>query len=424
MKQISLYHAVAAIPLFAVVPAVSGAGFLEDSSLTLTARNYYIDRDFKGDSRYSAAREWAQGFILKAQSGYTEGPIGFGIDLTGSLGIKLDSSPNRAGTGLLPVSPVSRETPSEYSELAGALKARISKTHLQLGALYPTLPIIWASPARLIPQYYRGVYATSEEFTNLKIHAGWLDRVNQRDSTDFQAITLANPNSRYRAGATSEQYVLGGLEYAVTPSVTAKLFHAELKDIFIQDHLGILHTTALGPGTLKSDLRYFNSRESGSAKAGVIDNQNYGAMFSYQLTAHTASIGYMHQSGDTGLPYLGGGEGGVLSEGAMSADFVNPKENTLVLRYDYDFAGIGVPGLRGMLRYMRGTNIELPALGGSDLKESSKDVEMSYVIQSGPARGLALRLRHAIYRNDLSAAATFRSDNETRVNVDYTWKFR
>lgn len=424
MKQISFCHAMAALPWFSIVPSISVAALLEDSSLTLTARNYYIDRDFTGDSRYSAAREWAQGFILKGQSGYTEGPIGFGIDLTASIGIKLDSSPDRAGTGLLPVSPVSRETPSEYSELAGALKARVSKTDLQLGAIYPTLPIIWASPARLIPQYYRGVYATSEEFTNLKIHAGWLDRVNQRDSTDFQAMSLANPNGRYRAGATSEKYVLAGAEYSFTPSTTIKLFHAELQDIFVQDHLGLLHSMVVGPGTLKSDLRYFNSREAGAAKAGVIDNQNYGAMFSYQLLAHTASIGYMHQSGETGLPYLGGGEGGVLSEGAMSADFVNPKENTLVLRYDYNFAAMGIPGLRGMLRYMRGTNIELPSLGGSDMKESAKDVEMSYVIQSGPVQGLSLRLRHAIYRNDLSSAATFRSANETRVNVDYTWKFR
>jgi hypothetical protein len=68
------------------------------------------------------------------------------------------------------------------------------------------------------------------------------------------------------------------------------------------------------------------------------------------------------------------------------------------------------------------SNISLPRLGGSDRSESSKDLELSYVVQSGPVKGLSVRLRQNFYRNDLSAAATFRSDNETRINVDYTWK--
>lgn len=47
-----------------------------------------------------------------------------------------------------------------------------------------------------------------------------------------------------------------------------------------------------------------------------------------------------------------------------------------------------------------------------------------YVIQSGALKGLGLRLREAFYRNNLTSAATFYSDNETRINIDYTYKFR
>ncbi|WP_454866890.1 OprD family outer membrane porin [Pseudomonas lini] len=66
-------------------------------------------------------------------------------------------------------------------------------------------------------------------------------------------------------------------------------------------------------------------------------------------------------------------------------------------------------------------------LGGGDAKgfyvtESSKDLELAYVIQSGPAKDLAFRVREAFYRNEQGAASTFRSDNETRINVDYTIK--
>ncbi|MCY1460410.1 outer membrane porin, OprD family [compost metagenome] len=74
-----------------------------------------------------------------------------------------------------------------------------------------------------------------------------------------------------------------------------------------------------------------------------------------------------------------------------------------------------------MLRYLDGSHIELPAsLGGSGLNESEKDIELSYVVQSGTFKNVAVRLRHAWYRNDFASAASFRDDNELRVNIDYT----
>ncbi|WP_256580274.1 MULTISPECIES: OprD family porin [unclassified Pseudomonas] len=396
------------------------AGFVDDSSATLTTRNYYLDRDYKGDSPYSAAREWAQGFILKANSGFTDGAVGFGLDLTGMLGLKLDSSPDRTGTQLLPFDPMTREAEDEYSELGVALKAKISKTRLSVGTQFPALPVITASPARLVPQSFRGAYAMSEDIDKLTLHTGRMDRVNLRDSTDYQPISLASPNGRFKRGASSERFDFMGGDYRWSDTLTLRYFHAELKDIYTQDFAGGIHQFPLGPGKLKTDVRIYNSRENGRAEAGKVDNLNAGAMFSYQIAAHTLGMGYMYQTGDTAMAYIAGGEPTVLSDGTMSADFVNPKERTWVARYDYNFAAVGLPGLTGMARYLRGSHIDLPQLGGTDLTESSKDVELAYVIQSGPAKGLALRLRHALYRNEQSAASTFRSDNETRINVDYT----
>ncbi|MFP3409766.1 OprD family outer membrane porin, partial [Pseudomonas sp. SIMBA_065] len=72
---------------------------------TLQARNYFFSRDYadiKGASTQSRTQEWAQGFILNASSGYTQGTLGVGVDVTGLLGFKLDSSPQHARSGLLP----------------------------------------------------------------------------------------------------------------------------------------------------------------------------------------------------------------------------------------------------------------------------------------------------------------------------------
>lgn len=408
--------------LSALLSQCALADFVKDSSATLTARNFYLDRDYKGETPYSAAREWAQGFILKANSGFTEGTVGFGLDVTGLLGIKLDSSPGRTGTQLLSYNPVTREARGDYSELGLALKSKISKTKLSVGTQFPALPVINASPARLLPQTFRGAYLISDDIEKLTIHAGRMDRVNLRDSTDYQPIALASPNGRFKPGATSERFDFYGGDYRWTDSLTVRLFHAELQDIYTQDFLGALQTWSLGPGKLKSDLRLFNSRDDGQARAGKVDNLNIGETLSYLWGGHSFGIGHMQQFGDTAFPYIAGGEPVVLSDGTMSADFVNPKERTWLARYDYNFAAAGIPGLTGMIRYLHGDNIDLPELGGNSLTESSKDFELAYVIQSGPAKNLSFRVREAFYRNEQGSASTFRSDNETRINIDYTIK--
>ena len=79
----------------------ASAAFVEDSKASIDLRNFYMNRDFRSGTGQSKAEEWAQGFMLKMESGYTEGPIGFGVDAIGLLGVKLDSSPDRVGTGIL-----------------------------------------------------------------------------------------------------------------------------------------------------------------------------------------------------------------------------------------------------------------------------------------------------------------------------------
>ncbi|SFQ54444.1 outer membrane porin, OprD family, partial [Geopseudomonas sagittaria] len=84
-----------AITMAFTIPSVGHAaegGFVGGSTATLTARNYYFSRDFRDvpKAAQSKQEEWAQGFILNFKSGYTPGPVGFGVDAIGLLGIKLD----------------------------------------------------------------------------------------------------------------------------------------------------------------------------------------------------------------------------------------------------------------------------------------------------------------------------------------------
>ena len=92
-----------------------------------------------------------------AEGGYTEGPLGFGLDAIGLLGVKLDSSPDRVGTGLLQSD---REAPNraqdDYGSAGLTAKARLSATTLHLGTLQPLLPVVMRNDSRLLPQTFRG----------------------------------------------------------------------------------------------------------------------------------------------------------------------------------------------------------------------------------------------------------------------------
>ena len=102
--------------------------FMDNSSVELTTRNFYFDRDYQEQSAYPAAKDWSQGLILKANSGYTEGKVGFGLDILATAGFKLDADAKHAGTGNLPRDTRTNEPASSYGEIGVTAKAKMSQT--------------------------------------------------------------------------------------------------------------------------------------------------------------------------------------------------------------------------------------------------------------------------------------------------------
>ncbi len=168
-----LAAAIAFAALGAGLPGVAMADFLAGSKATLELRNFYFNADYRQDGASQSKRdEWAQGFLLNYESGFTEGPVGFGVDAIGLLGVKLDSGPERQNSGLLPVG--DEKAPDEYSQLGAAAKIRYSKTTARVGTLLPKLPTVLPNDSRLLPQTFRGGMLTSKEIDGLTLNAGRL----------------------------------------------------------------------------------------------------------------------------------------------------------------------------------------------------------------------------------------------------------
>jgi hypothetical protein len=345
--------------LLAVFSPWAEADFLSDSHASFETRSVYFNRDFRDgpSTQQSKREEWAQGLVLKFESGYTPGTVGVGLDMMGMVGVRLDSSPDRAGSGLLPVRSNGRAE-SEYSKMGLTAKVKASATELKVGSLIASLPTLRPNDGMLLPQSFKGGLVTSQELPGLTVTAGQLEKVIARNDTSSEDIALNNKNNRFTRNATGDHLSLAGIDQKLTEHVKISYHYAELNDVYSQHFIGLLTSQPLGLGTFSSDLRFFTSDDQGQAKGGQISNQALNGMVGYAIDGHKFSAGYQRMSGSSAFPYIEGSDA-YLVNFAQIADFAQAKERSWQARYDYDFTHLGIPGLTLMNRYISGDNAQV-----------------------------------------------------------------
>jgi imipenem/basic amino acid-specific outer membrane pore len=410
--------------------AASDNGFVEDSSLILTNRNFYFYRNnLNNPGGQNYRDEWAHGIMLDYRSGYTQGTLGFGVDAYAQLGIKLDSGKGRTGTGLLPVDSDGRPE-DEYSEAGGALKARISQTELKYGNLTPLNPVFGTGNARLFTSSATGFQLTSNELKALQLDIGHFTAGNDNNSTNADGALKA----LYAGVETRSVDYLGG-SYALSDQLSVSLYGSQFTDIWRQYYGNVNYTYVLTPyQSLNLDFNLYRTNDNGDSLAGRIDNTTWSFATAYRFGAHRLTLAYQRVDGDEPFDYLGfdqqPGTSIFLANSIQVLDFNAPNERSWQLRYDLDMAPFGVPGLSFMSRYVSGDHIDdshydggpNSAYGryGDDGKRWERDLEARYVVQSGKARDLSIRVRQASVRSTAQVARADTTDNnEVRVIVEY-----
>ncbi|WP_414156125.1 OprD family porin [Pseudomonas sp. BNK-30] len=368
------------------------AGFIEDSKATLGLRNFYINRNFTNPSNpQSKAEEWTQSFILDARSGFTEGPIGFGVDVLGMWSVKLDGGGGTYGTALLPRHDDGQPA-DDFGRLAVAGKARISKTELKVGEWMPVLPILRSDDGRSLPQTFRGGQVTSNEIAGLTLYGGQFRGNSPRNDASMDDMSYG--------GALSDRFNFVGGEYKFNQDRTlVGLWNAVLKDVYEQQYLQLSHSQPVGSWTFGANLGYFHGGEDGSEKAGQLDNKTYSGMFSAKYGGNTFWVGLQKVDGDTWMR-VNGTSGGTLANDSYNSSFDNANERSWQVRHDFNFVTVGVPGLTLMNRYISGQDVHTGAV--TDGKEWVRETELAYVIQSGAFKDLSVKWRNSSIRRDYS----------------------
>lgn len=402
------------------------ADFADDLSATAIIKNYYFNRDFRDGPGQSMGEEWAQGFQLNLSSGFTQGTVGFGVDGIAMLGLKLSGGPDGPGVGLLSRD-ANGSAHDEYSKFMLTGKVRMAKSDLRVGAISPALPMLSSNTSRLFPQVFNGALLVSNDFDNITLNLGRVDQVTQRDSTNFEKLTVSTMLGSYPSDAKSDSYTFGGADYNVSNHLQLSAHFANFEDFYHRGFLGLKANYPLWQGSVFSEVRAFKARQSGSEKLGQVDNTALSSIMGYSWLGHQLSASYQRIAGDTAYAYLGGSNTYLFSESQLSV-FGYKNERSWHVRYGYDFAALGLPGLTFAVRYIHGDKIDSSSLSGAQAaalsaagvsgKEWESSTDFAYVVQSGPIKDLVMRWVHSNNRANFT-----RSADEHRVMLSYTVNF-
>ncbi|KWT10976.1 MULTISPECIES: OprD family porin [Pseudomonas syringae group genomosp. 2] len=410
MKITASSRVVFTLAVASVVPLEgSAAGFVEDASVNLNLRNFYINRNFTNPSyTQGKAEEWTQSFILDARSGFTQGVVGFGVDALGLYSVKLDGGKGTGGTQLLPLD-ADGHPADDFGRLAVAGKMKISKTELKVGEWMPVLPILRSDDGRSLPQTFRGGQVTSKDIDGLTLYGGQFRQNSPRNDSSMEDMFMQG-----KTEFSSDRFNFVGGEYSFNEKRSMiGVWNAQLKDIYQQQYLQLVHSQPMGDWTLGANLGYFWGREDGSARAGDLDNRTFSALLSARYGGSTFYVGLQKLTGDDAWMRVNGTSGGTLANDSYNSSYDNAREKSWQLRHDFNFAVLGVPGLTLMNRYISGDNVHTASV--SDGKEWGRESELAYTVQSGTFKDLNMRLRNSSIRRDYST----NEFDENRLIISY-----
>ncbi|MGU0676942.1 OprD family outer membrane porin, partial [Pseudomonas aeruginosa] len=172
------------------------------------------------------------------------------------------------------------------------------------------------------------------------------------------------------------------------------------------------HKQSFGGWRLGASVGLFDTRDEGAAKLGELENRALTGFFSATRGGHSLGAGYQRMYGDDGMLYIAGTSTPLVND-IQVRNFTSAGERSWQLRYDYDFVALGIPGLTAMARYASGAHARTKAM--DDGRAWERDVDVAYVIQSGPLKNLGLRWRNAMLRSNHAADV-----DENRLILSYS----
>ena len=395
-------------------------GFVEDAEGSVLFRTGYIKRDKQDVNRGDDTSSFAQSAIVKLESGFTQGVVGFGANVVGDGSFKIGEN-KHAGNGMIP----QHNDGSAYDHWArggASVKARVSNTTVEYGTQVLDLPVLASNTARMVPEYFTGVLAKSREIENLELVAGKF--------TENQYSDQINTDGRHLDNA-----IVWGAKYKFNDQLNASYYGLDSEDALERHYINANYTLPLAEKrSLNVDFNGYHTEwdEQAGTYSSTIGNKNVdgrsNSIWSLAGTlnqgAHSVMLAYQQNTGNTGYDYGENADGAqsIYVANSYLSDFVGNHEKSAQVQYNLNFTDYGVPGLNWTTAYVYGWDIKTIKNGvetSDDAKESEFFNQVKYTVQSGFAKDASLRLRYSHYRADQAYNDVYMADtNELRVFLD------
>ncbi|SDT51818.1 outer membrane porin, OprD family [Pseudomonas sp. Z003-0.4C(8344-21)] len=403
-------------------------GFLEGQSISGSTRNWYANEQLKRGGKFAYRKNgqsnetdrrinWVQGTIIKYNSGFTEGTVGFSTEVAAYNAIALErdrenlAANNGGAPGTRPGAGNNRTLTREGGDAVGQwsklglanVKARISNTTLTAGRMNFSSPQVDVIGNRPLPSSFEGIAIHSEELNNLAFDIATFDRVSPRTEE-----SLSKFRSEYGdINAEADHVNTAGISYQPFASLTTSLWGTQAEDLWNQYYFGATHV--LGDSSILSlttGLNYYKTVDEGKKLLGDIDNDTYSLSFGLTHLAHTLTFSYQEVNGNEYFDYLHETNGIYLANSLLS-DFNGPNEKSFQVSYGINMAEYGVPGLKFNIYQARGWGIDgthykgggydgVQAMDGEHHYEYG--VGATYAVQSGPLKATTIRGTYTAHR--------------------------
>ncbi|WP_047337159.1 OprD family outer membrane porin [Pseudomonas protegens] len=393
--------------LISITTNAQEIGFIEDSSLTLNTRqwysheiahkaNFYRAQTSGGVRKVHDRTAWLQGLKLDYVSGFTQGGVGFGLDISLYSAVSLERSKlaTAGGSNRLLVDKDGNVVDDWTKAGVAALKFKISDTVIKIGRHQVKTPVMNYSDTRTLPASYDGASLESQDIKGLTIKSGYFNRGTPRSGAGSQDLSPAF-GSRL---VTSDWIAYAGAEYLARSGWRASAYASRFEDIWDRQYMG--WGRQFSWYEIASDLQFdfYNTQSSGQQVAGKIDQQAYGLTFTPKYKNHTLKLTLQQIKGDEYFDFVAESNAINLPNTLLSL-YNGPNERSFQVNYINDFTVYGLPGFKTNFWYVKGWGIDGTHYDGgangiysSVLKQDGEShyevgTFLSYVLQSGNLQG-------------------------------------
>ncbi|ENV32428.1 OprD family outer membrane porin [Acinetobacter gerneri] len=400
-------------------------GFVEDAEGTVLFRTGYLTRDKKNGTPDTSS--FAQTAMVNLESGFTQGPVGFGVGIIGDTSFKIGNNKN-AGNGMIPRETLNGvkgagDTYDTWTRGGGIVKARVSNTTVRYGTQVLDIPVFASNTARLVPEYFTGTLLTSHEIKNLEIIGGKFTKDSYSDQINTDGRNLRSA-------------WVWGAKYKFDENLTGSYYGLDIKDKLDRHYLNANYKLPLADkSSVTFDLSGYRTEFDANAStysATVPDGQDrtnniWALSGTYNQGPHTVMLAYQQNTGNVGYDYGENADGAqsIYLPNSYLSDFIGNHEKSAQIQYNLDLGAFGVPGLNWTTAFVYGWDIKVAdssdrtKLISDNATEREFFNQVKYTIQSGFAKDVSLRVRNSYYRASADYQKPYIGDtNEWRLFLD------